>query len=141
MLGERGLCLSQGVHCTDNTIFPTTTCTVWCCHLMHESPRQKRQSSGTGIFGMFFLLPLKGARWMGLGDCCWPGVRHKQGYRPAGAASSFKGTIPSKSCFPGPKASWGSACRCLEHIQFGLSPCLKALPPPPCQNPAKELAL
>lgn len=88
-------------------IFPRTTCTAQCCDLTHEGPRQKTQSSGTGIFGTSFLLPPKGTQKMGLGDCCWPGVLNNQGYWPADAASSFEGSIPGKSCFPGPKASWG----------------------------------
>lgn len=33
---------------------------------MHKQPRQGRQSSGTGVFGIFFILPPKGKLWMDL---------------------------------------------------------------------------
>lgn len=85
----------------------TTTCTAQCCDLMHKWPRQRRQSSGTGVFGIFFVLSPKGKLWMDL-------------LTAAGQVSSTKAVVdllmlrlpsmetPLESCFPGSQVSQGS---------------------------------
>lgn len=116
----------------------TTTCTAQCCDLMHKWPRQRRHSSGTGVFGIFFILSPKGKLWMDI-------------VTAAGQVSSTKAVVNLlMPCLPSMETSleslasqdprWARAhqlpYKCLELIQFRPWPCLNTLPPYACQNAA-----